>query len=187
MVLRWYRCHWRAAPIGALGVGERALLRAAAEALFPSDGPISVSGVEAGAVPYFSRMLNRSQQRQQYLFRLLLVFTELSPLLFGPRWARFSRLSDEQRRQCFHAAANSRLYFRRIAALSLRALLTFAYFADERVARQLPIRSQLDPFGCAAEPAFEEAAQVPAPAASHERLKPSLDPGVEQEEVSEAC
>ena len=115
VVFRWYRHHWRAATIGALGKGERALLRAAADVLFPADGPIPVSGAQAGAVPYFSGMLSRSQPRQQRLFRLLLLFTELSPLLFGPRFARFSRLRHEQRHQFLCAAASSRFYLRRIA------------------------------------------------------------------------
>jgi hypothetical protein len=125
---------------------EQALIGAVADAYFPPGGPIPVSGREAGLVAYFDGYLARSGRTQRFLMRLLITFTELSPLLFGPRFARFSRLTHEEQIKYLHDAFTSRIYFRRLGFISLRALMTMAYLANDRVAAHMHMSADLDPF-----------------------------------------
>jgi len=158
---------------GALSRPERAIVAAVADAVLPPGGPIAVSGRQAGTVDYFDGYLGRCRPAQRRLVRLLLWWTELSPLLFGPRRARLSRLAPRARRAFVMRAAQSRLYLRRAAWLGLRALLTFAYLAAEPVARAIGLESDRDPFGLGRgaprpEPPVDG---VPVPTRSEERLK----------------
>jgi hypothetical protein len=130
-----------------LGRREQAFVAAAADAFFPAGGPIPVSGAEAGAVPYFDGYLRRSRRTQRFLMRLLFSFTELGPLVFGQRRRRFSRLSLDERLLFLAQASQSRIYFRRVAFISLRALMTMAYLANDDVARTMGMVADLDPFG----------------------------------------
>ncbi len=130
-----------------LGRREQAFVAAAADAFFPAGGPIPVSGAEAGAVRYFDGYLRRSRRTQRFLMRLLFAFTELGPLVFGLRRRRFSRLTVAERLVFLAEAAQSRIYFRRVAFISLRALMTMAYLANDDVARTMGMVADLDPFG----------------------------------------
>lgn len=112
---------------GALSRKEEAFLRACEEAFFPSGGPLP-SGDEAGVVPYFDRMIAELPQRQRMLIRLLFVFVEHGGLLFGPVRSRITRQSAEERIRTFRDWERSSIYFRRTAFLSLRTLMTMAYF-----------------------------------------------------------
>ncbi|MEY4745153.1 MAG: hypothetical protein RL272_1098, partial [Candidatus Parcubacteria bacterium] len=66
---------------------------------------------------------------QRVLVRLLFLFIQLSPWLFGPRRSRFTRLSPADRIRVFEDMAVSTIYFRRVAFLSMRAIMTMGYFA----------------------------------------------------------
>jgi hypothetical protein len=138
-----------------------ATIRAYADALFPADGPIPISGSEAGAVEYMRKYLERSQPRQRRLIRLLIVSSELGPLLFGPKRKRFTQLSRAERQDFIARGYASRIYLRRVTVLTMRALLTMAYFANERVIAAIGQRHDADPF----------AVEVPPPKVSGERLK----------------
>ena len=109
-----------------LGRLEQAVVCAAADALFPPGGPIPLSGTEAGLLQYFDAYLERSQPRTRFLMRLLLVFIELSPLTFGPRRRRFTRLTPAEQRQLLDDMSKSSIYFRRVSFVALRALFTMA-------------------------------------------------------------
>lgn len=126
---------------------EQATLAAAADAFFPPDGPIPVSGTDAGAVRYFDAYLRRAPHTQRLLTRLLFAFTEYSPLWFGPVRRRFSRLSLQQRISFLDTAFTSSIYFRRVTFISLRTLMTMAYLSNREVARHLNMARDLDPFG----------------------------------------
>jgi hypothetical protein len=125
---------------------EQALLAAVADAFFPPGGPIPCSGTEAGALCYFDGYLRRSVPRQRLLMRLLLLFTELGPLLFGPRRARFTRLSQAERLLYLEESSQSERYFRRITFVSFRALMTMAYLSNDEVASVMRMRADTDPF-----------------------------------------
>jgi hypothetical protein len=165
-----------------LSRSERALVEAAADAFFPPGGPIPLSGSAAGAAPYLARYLARSGARERLLLRLLLHFTEWSPLAFGPRrilprWARFSRMPFAEQVRFLEQAGHSRLYLRRVAFLSLRALLSMAYLANDEVTRAMGARLDTDPFGLGAR-AQGHAARDGVPAApasaSGDRAPPPL-------------
>ncbi len=126
---------------------EQALLAAVGDAFFPPDGPIPVSGVEAGVVAYFDRYLARSQRMTRVLMRLLFVFLDLSPLPFGPRRRRFVDLDQDERIQMLDDMFTSRIYFRRVSFTSIRALMTMAYLSNPRVAEAMTMTPDTDPFG----------------------------------------
>lgn len=131
----------------ALNKREQALIGAVADAFFPPGGPIPISGTEAGVVPYFDRYIHRSDPRTAFLMRLLIAFTEMSPIAFGHGWKRFTQLPREQQIQHLDEAFTSRIYFRRVSFISLRALMTMAYLASDEVARHMNMKHDADPFG----------------------------------------
>lgn len=112
---------------------EQAVVAACADTLFPPDGPISVSGTEAGLVGYVGTYVSGMPWARRALIRLLFLFIQLSPWLFGPRRSRFTRLSPADRQRALEEMAASTLYFRRIAFLSMRAIMTMGYFACPHV------------------------------------------------------
>ena len=126
---------------------ERELVAAVADAYFPPDGPIPVSGTEAGLPAYLEAWVGRSDPGQRVLMRLLLAFTELSPLVFGPRRRRFTHLAPEEQLAFLDGAAKSTIYFRRVSFISLRALLTMGYLSNDEVARHMHMKADTDPFG----------------------------------------
>ncbi len=134
-------------PILNLTPREQAILSAVADAFFPPAGPIPVSGTQAGIVPYFDRYLERSGMRTQILMRLLFTFTDMSPLVFGPKRRRFTKLDRDEQIAHLQQAFVSRVYFRRVSFVSLRAVMTMAYLANETVAAHMNMRFDADPFG----------------------------------------
>jgi hypothetical protein len=155
-----------------LTAAERALIEAVADTFFPPDGPLGIGGAETGVADYVARYTADSEPENQRLLRLLFWFTELSPLLLGPRRVRFTRLSHRERMRVLEAAFTSRFYLHRVTFFTLRALATMAYMADPRVLDALGMGFDTDPFGLRASHADE----VPAPKESGERLKPGLLP-----------
>ena len=134
-------------PSTVLSAREQTTLAAAADAFFPPGGPIPISGSDAGVVRYFDGYVGRYRPAQRLLTRLLIAFTEYSPLLFGPRHVRFSRLALEQRIAFLNHAFTSSVYFRRIAFITLRAVMTMAYLSNREVARHMNMTCDTDPFG----------------------------------------
>ena len=125
---------------------EQALILAVADTFFSRGGPIPLSGTEANALAYFDAYFQRCPRHQQVLIRLLLVSTELGPLVFGPRPRRFTRLSPTQRTRFFAEAFESPLYFRRLSFISLRAIMTMAYLAHPEVIRHMNMSPNTNPF-----------------------------------------
>lgn len=161
-----------------LSSAEIRLIEAVADTFFPSDGPIPRSGSRAGIVGWFERHFAMSPPSQLRLMRLLLRFTQLSPLLFGPRHARFTRLRPHERFAFLATMADSRIYFRRVALLSLRTLMTMAYLSDPEVMATIGIALDTDPFGLGEAPPFESV-PPPTPAVSGVRLKGEADPSLD--------
>ena len=112
---------------------EQIVVAACADTMFPPNGPIAVSGTEAELVSYVDAYIRALPRMQRFLVHMLFLFIQLSPLVFGPRHSRFSRLSQHERLMVFRDMEVSSIYFRRIAFLSMRAIMTFGYFACKRV------------------------------------------------------
>ena len=125
--------------MNTLSPREVIFLEASAEAILPSGG-VMPSALDAQVVPYLERLLARLPRRQRVLIRLLFVFIEHGSLLFGPVRRRVTRQSIAQRRVTFGDWEGSDLYLRRVSFLSLRSLLTIAYFGDSRVNRLVEAR-----------------------------------------------
>lgn len=122
---------------------QQALIAACADAFFPPGGPIPVSGTEAGLVKYMDGYVRRMNARGRFLVGLLFVFLELSPFVFGPRLRRFSQLALGDRLAMLEQMAKSDVYFRRVAFLSMRTMLTMGYLSNPRVAATM--RMAMDP------------------------------------------
>ncbi|EYF00827.1 hypothetical protein [Chondromyces apiculatus] len=118
---------------------EQAIVSACADALFPPEGPIPVSGTEAGLVTYMDAYLQRAPSESRLLIRLLFQLVEHGPWLWGPRRVRFTRLLPEEQRVALERMAASPIYFRRVAFVSLRLMLTMGYFAHAGVQRAIGI------------------------------------------------
>lgn len=125
---------------------EQAIVAAFANAFFPPGGPIPMSGTEAGVTRYFDDYLKRSAPLQRLLIRLLLRYLELEPFVFGPRASRFSKLPHTEQLASLESTGTSSIYFRRVSFISLRALMTMAYLANEEVARAIRMTQSADPF-----------------------------------------
>jgi hypothetical protein len=124
-----------------LSAREQAFLRAASDAVFPSGGPIPLSGPEAGALAHVDRFLAGIAPRSRVLVRLLFFLIEHATLVFpAPGWdgiRRFSKLSLAQRQAVLDGWGRSRSAARRTVFQSLRAILTMAYFASPAVLRAI--------------------------------------------------
>lgn len=129
---------------------EQAIVASLADAFFPPGGPIPVSGTEAGLVEYMDDYCKQLPPGQGRLVRLLFVFLEHSPWAFGPRRERFSSLSLADRIEVLERMRTSPIYFRRIAFLSMRTMLTMGYLAHAGVARQVGSVPHEDPYGLGA-------------------------------------
>lgn len=112
---------------------EQLVVAACADTMFPPAGPISVSGTEAGLIAYVNGYLKGLPLASRFLVHLLFLFIQLSPLVFGPKHSRFTRLSPHERQMVFQDMSVSTIYFRRVAFLSVRAILTMGYFACTEV------------------------------------------------------
>ncbi|MEJ7732485.1 MAG: hypothetical protein WKG00_25180 [Polyangiaceae bacterium] len=133
-------------PAGAhLNRREQALVAAAADALFPAGGPIAISGSGAGLVAYTDAYVGRMHAASRALIGLLFVFLEHAPWVFGPTRRRFTRLSPAQRMAALARMATSPIYFRRVAFLSLRTILSMGYLAHPVVARRIGMLGPEDP------------------------------------------
>ncbi len=128
---------------------EQAILTACAEAVFPERGAMPLTGVEAGIVEFMDQHMVDLPRDKRLLIRLLFLFIEHSPWIFfgrrGP-WQRFSSLSIEKRQAFLAEMATSRLYFRRLSFLSLRALMCMAYLAHPDIAARIGSTPNLRPF-----------------------------------------
>lgn len=131
---------------GFLLAKEQAIVAAFADTLFPPGGPIPLSGTQAGVVAYFDRYVSRLPPQQGVLIRLLLWFVEHGPWVFGPRPVRFTSLKERDRLRVMEAMRTSPIYFRRIAFLSMRTVLTMGYLANADVARAMRMKVNSDPF-----------------------------------------
>jgi hypothetical protein len=115
----------------------QAMVSACADAMFPPAGPIPVSGTQAGLVAYVESYLRSLSLLRRILVRMLFLFIQLSPWLFGPRRSCFTRLRPAERIRVLKDMAVSRLYLRRISFLSMRAIMTMGYFACPLVASHI--------------------------------------------------
>ena len=125
---------------------EQAIVAACADALFPPGGPIPLSGTEAGLVAYLDAYIGAMPPLPRLLGRLLFQSVEHSPWIFGPRPVRFTRLRPEERIRVLQQMYDSKLYFRRVSFLSMRAMMTMAYLSHPKVAEAMGMRADLAPF-----------------------------------------
>lgn len=121
---------------------EKIFITVFADTLFPKGGDIPLSGSQAELVRYTSLYLDALPTTQRILCRLLFLFIQLSPLLFGPKRVRFTHLDSKERHQCLKEMSKSSLYFRRIGFLSMRTILTLGYFAHPKVQHCLEYNKQ---------------------------------------------
>lgn len=124
-----------------LTAGEAAFVAAAADAIFPAGGPCPPSGTQAGVPAYVDEYYARVPRSMRVLMRALLFLMEHATLVFPAPgrlgFRRFSALGTEQQVAVLDGWSRSRLFPRRLAFTSLRAILTMGYFGDPAVLRAL--------------------------------------------------
>lgn len=132
--------------ITELTAAEKEFIRKAADVVFPKDGPIPVSGNEAGVPQYMENLFRNMPEDKRRLMHLLFHFIECSPLAFGPRRTLFTLLKENEQKEVLDFSDKS-LYFRRVALQSLRVLMTMGYMANEDVQKAVGWRPDQNPFG----------------------------------------
>lgn len=137
----------RAVKPSVLSPKEQAVVGACADAFFPGGGPIPLSGTEAGLVAYMDAYVRRLPDGPAYLARLLFHFIEHVPWVVGPRRVRFTKLSHADRLTVLETMRANRVYFLRVAFLSMRTMLTMGYLANPLVTRAMRMEANVDPFG----------------------------------------
>ncbi|MDE0909966.1 MAG: hypothetical protein OSB60_05840 [Myxococcota bacterium] len=122
---------------------EVAFLNATAEVLFPADGAIPFSGLEADIPNYADRFLSALEPRVRLQIRALFMLFE-HVTLFLPAsgisgFRRFSALKIEQRELVMQAWSQSPSFARQLVFTALRAVLTMGYLGHPVVARHLNV------------------------------------------------
>jgi hypothetical protein len=127
--------------LNALTAAEYATVAAASLASYPPGGAIGPSGLDARIPEHVDRFFVAQPPSQQKLMRFLFFLIEHATIVFPPEGyagtRRFSGLSPEQQVEYLRGWQRSRLFPRRLAFTSLRAILTMGYFADPAVLREL--------------------------------------------------
>ncbi|MCH7867226.1 MAG: hypothetical protein IH881_05970 [Myxococcales bacterium] len=120
---------------------EVALISSTAEVMFPADGAIPFSGIEADLPGFADRFLASLPPNVRWQIRALFMLFEHGTLLFpGPGWTgmrRFSSLTLEQRELVLQRWSQSSKFFRQICFTALRAVLTMGYLGHPVVMRHL--------------------------------------------------
>jgi hypothetical protein len=123
---------------------EKNTLAVIADTICPEGSQhIPISGVEAGAIPYMENNLSRIPKRYRQLIRLLLLYIEYSPWIFG-QFNFFSRLA-QKKRENFLDNFKKRIYFSRSSMNMNKLLSTLAYFADPRVTKIIGCEPKPEP------------------------------------------
>ena len=112
---------------------EFAILVALADALFPKENPLGLSGTEVRVPEYVDRMLARMPEDKSAEFRAMLLVFEHGTLAFGLRARRFTELPTRARERYLRRWEEARVYSRRMLAAGLKTLLGIGYFAHPDV------------------------------------------------------
>ena len=120
---------------------EAAFLDAAAEAVFPEGGAITLSGREADLPAYADGFLGSLPAHLRLQVRAMFLLFEQATIFFPAPgrggFRRFSSLDREQRVAVLEGWDQSRLFLRRLAFTALRAVLTMGYLGHPVVMRDL--------------------------------------------------
>jgi hypothetical protein len=128
---------------GVLAPREVAFINSTAEVMFPADGAIPFSGLEADLPRYADRFLAALEPRIRWQIRALFALFEHVTLFFpAPGWTgmrRFSSLTFEQRELVLQGWSQSPQFMRQIIFTALRAVLTMGYLGHPVVMRHLRV------------------------------------------------
>ena len=126
-----------------IGAWDAAFLEAAADTLFPADGAMPLSGVDANLPGYADHYLANLPRRQRLLIRALFMLFEQSTIVLPARglgaFRRFSSMTPVQRSAVLRGWAESRFYLRRFAFTALKAVLIMGYFGRSECLEHLGV------------------------------------------------
>lgn len=122
---------------------EVAFLNATAEVMFPANGAVPFSGLEANLPTYADGFLASIPKHVRWQIRSLFALFEHATLFFPASgltgFRRFSSLSIEQRELVLNGWSQSPHFLRQLIFTALRAVLTMGYLGHPRVARHLNV------------------------------------------------
>jgi hypothetical protein len=129
--------------MSVLAPREVAFINSTAEVMFPADGAIPFSGLEADLPGYADRFLAALEPRIRWQIRALFALFEHVTLVFpAPGWTgmrRFSSLTFQQRELVLQGWSQSPWFIRQIIFTALRAVLTMGYLGHPVVMRHLRV------------------------------------------------
>lgn len=122
---------------------EVSFLDATAEVMFPANGAIPFSGLDADIPRYADRFLSAIEPGVRWQIRALLALFEHVTIFFPAPgwhgWKRFSSLTYEQRELVLQGWSQSPNFARQIVFTALRAVLTMGYLGHPEVMRHLRV------------------------------------------------
>jgi Gluconate 2-dehydrogenase subunit 3 len=113
---------------------EYAIIQAMADIYFPKGaGGTPKSGSEAAVAEYVDNHLANLRPGNKKLTRALFMAFEHTTIVFGLTFKKFTQLSPEKQEKFLRGWEQSSIYLRRQLAMSAKAMLAAAYFADPQV------------------------------------------------------
>ena len=112
---------------------HRHILKTLADTLLPASVGFPIAADDANLVIPIEKLFEPLGKRGFAGIGSFLVFFEWAALIFIPRFKPFTRLSPEDREKYLRGWQTSRIKYRRMIMLSLKALICLVFFSDPKV------------------------------------------------------
>lgn len=121
---------------------EYAVIQAMGDVFFPKGAAgTPLSGSEAQVADYIDNHLANLKPGNKTLTRALFAAIEHSTIVFGLTFKKFTQLSPQKQEEFLRGWETSGIYLRRQLAMSSKAIMAAAYFADPQVREHFGFRS----------------------------------------------
>ena len=112
---------------------QRHILRTIAETMLPPDVGFPIAPDDDNLVIPVERLLSPLGKRGINGLGTFLYFFDWAALIFVPRFKPFTKLSPQDREKYLKGWQNSRIKYRRMLMLSMKALVCLIFFSDPKV------------------------------------------------------
>lgn len=112
---------------------QRDILLVIAETMLPTNIGFPIAPDENNLIAPVEKLLAPAGRRGMAGLGALLMIFEWAAVIFLPRFKPFTRLSVNDREKYLKGWMNSRLKYRRLLFISLKAIVCMVFFSDEKV------------------------------------------------------
>lgn len=138
---------WEAAetvrlPNGKPAVGPYVgrIIAAVSERLIPEGGELPPAVTDTGSYRFLAAYLRDQEPGARLGLKLLFVLFDLAPFLFIGRFARFVNLNPAEQDLYLADWGASRIYYRRMVLMLLKAMTGMGYYNDPLVLQHLGLK-----------------------------------------------